>query len=77
MSSEEVRQRTNEVEQILDERKAESEKLKQELEYRKDRYVLRELEYRRIIDELQNEVRMRAVLDTNEAKKMEQTIKYH
>lgn len=77
MSSEDVRQRAFDVESILEERKSENEKLKQELEGRKERYVLRELEYRKIIDELQNEIRNNAVLDTSEAKKMEQTVKYH
>ncbi|EGR30762.1 hypothetical protein IMG5_124280 [Ichthyophthirius multifiliis] len=69
--------RAQEVEQLLEEQKAINENLKQELEIRKERCVKRELEYRKIIEELQNEIRQKAVLDTNEAKKMEVPMKYH
>ena len=77
MSSEDVRQRALDVDSILEEQKGENERLKEELEGKKDRYVLRELEYRKIIEDLQGEIREKAVLDINEAKKMELTTKYH
>lgn len=77
MSSEDVRQRALDVDSILEEQKSENERLKEELEGKKDRYVLRELEYRKIIEDLQGEIREKAVLDINEAKKMELTTKYH
>ncbi|EAR92965.2 hypothetical protein TTHERM_00295780 (macronuclear) [Tetrahymena thermophila SB210] len=77
MSSEDVRQRALDIEQLLETQKQENEKLKNDLENRKDRYVQRELEYRKIIEELQNEIRQKAVLDLNEAKKMELATRYH
>ncbi|KAL4451123.1 hypothetical protein ABPG74_021445 [Tetrahymena malaccensis] len=77
MSSEDVRQRALDIEQLLETQKQENEKLKNDLDNRKDRYVQRELEYRKIIEELQNEIRQKAVLDLNEAKKMELATRYH
>jgi hypothetical protein len=49
--------RANQVEKLLETQRTENQRLTEELEERKNRYINRELEYRKIIEDLQNEIR--------------------
>ena len=51
--------------------------LKMDINSRQDRFVNREVEYRKIIEELQNELRSKANLDFNDKKIMEEVQGVH
>ncbi|EGR27524.1 hypothetical protein IMG5_194730 [Ichthyophthirius multifiliis] len=70
-------QRANELEQILIEQKKQNKRLIDELESRKERFKKREVEYRKIICELQDEIKNKAVPNTNEQKRQEEIQQLH
>ncbi|KAL4469514.1 hypothetical protein ABPG74_004767 [Tetrahymena malaccensis] len=76
-SSKDCLQVSNQLELTLIEQKKENKRLIDEIENRKERFQKREQEYRKIIDDLKNEIKNKAVPENAESKKLEEAKDYH
>jgi len=76
-SSKECVQISNSLELALIEQKKENKRFTDEIENRKDRFLKREKEYRVIIEDLQNEIKHKALPDIQENRKLEEAKDCH
>lgn len=77
MNSLDQQQQMKRLEKELQHQKDLNSQLKLDINSRQDRFVAREIEYRKIIEELQNELRSKANLDFNDKRIMEEVHGVH
>ncbi|CAD8056055.1 unnamed protein product [Paramecium sonneborni] len=77
MTAQDWMQKSSELQSILEKEKMRTNQLELELKNRQERFVNREIEYRKTIEELQSELRAKTALDQGDRKIMENIYKDH